>query len=229
LSSSAERQDQPFKEVQLPVRGARAIDQESAALARVLVKYPHIRWLIVKGVASFADESVPETCREYSIRASALYALSMLQAYVTSERFLSQSMNTQRGVRHQQEVAVPIENVPFLTPPLPPYDLVGRTDLLQSLKQRLFAGARIVPTALTGLPGVGKTTLALALAHDPEVLSHFRDGVLWASTGREADELSLLTLWEMALGILPQRDEENPFSSLSLSRTTLDISNVAHR
>lgn len=90
--------------------------------------------------------------------------------------------------------------VPFLAPPLPPYDLVGRDDLLQDVKQRLFAGDNLALSALNGLPGVGKTTVAVALAHDQEVLAHFQDGVLWAGLGREPDVLTILGTWAMALG-----------------------------
>src|SRR5690348_10624906 len=47
--------------------------------------------------------------------------------------------------------------------------LVGRASLLEQLKAYLCAGSNVVLTALHGLPGVGKTTLALALVADPEV------------------------------------------------------------
>src|SRR5947209_971249 len=47
--------------------------------------------------------------------------------------------------------------------------LVGRDDLLDHLKQRLFSHHNLVLTALNGLPGVGKTALAVALVHDNEV------------------------------------------------------------
>jgi tetratricopeptide (TPR) repeat protein len=98
----------------------------------------------------------------------------------------------QTGERH---------TVPFLAPPRPPYDLVGRDDLLCDLKQRLFAGGSLGLSALNGLPGVGKTALAIALVHDREVLDHFRDGVLWAGLGREGDAFALLGSWAIALGI----------------------------
>lgn len=46
--------------------------------------------------------------------------------------------------------------------------------------------------------GIGKTTLAKALAHD--MREHFSDGVLWATLGQEAKPLSLLSGWIQALG-----------------------------
>jgi tetratricopeptide (TPR) repeat protein len=92
-------------------------------------------------------------------------------------------------------------HVPFLAPPRPPYDLVGRDTLLHDLKRRLFSHDSLAHSALTGLPGVGKTALAVELAHDPDVLAHFYDGVLWASLGRQPDVLATLGMWGMALGV----------------------------
>ncbi len=90
--------------------------------------------------------------------------------------------------------------VPFLAPPRPLYKLVGRDELLRDLKQRLFAGSSLALSALKGLPGVGKTALAIELAYDPEVLKHFHDGVLWAGLGRQPNLFSHLTTWASALG-----------------------------
>ena len=87
-----------------------------------------------------------------------------------------------------------------LVPPSPPHRLVGLDDLRSNLKQRLFAGGNLA-LALIGLPGIGKTTLAIALANDPEVRQHFRDGVLWADLGRDGDVLGLLGTWGLVLGI----------------------------
>lgn len=85
-SSSAVRRDNPFQEIQVPVRGAVAIDMEGAAFGRVMQSYPTIPWLIVKGVSDYADVTKDDTYHTFAMRASALYALSVLQAYVTSER-----------------------------------------------------------------------------------------------------------------------------------------------
>ncbi|GHO43317.1 tetratricopeptide repeat protein [Ktedonospora formicarum] len=56
-------------------------------------------------------------------------------------------------------------------------------------------------TALNGLPGVGKTTLSIALAHDREVRAHFRDGILWAGIGPNPNVPGLLSRWGTLLGI----------------------------
>src|SRR5262249_22974519 len=55
--------------------------------------------------------------------------------------------------------------------------------------------------ALYGLPGVGKTTLAVALAHDHTIQDHFEDGILWAGLGPHPDTVALLSHWGALLGV----------------------------
>src|SRR5260370_13553520 len=88
--------------------------------------------------------------------------------------------------------------------PLPPSGnarLVGRDELLAGLKQHLSAEAQPTLVALNGLPGVGKTALAIDLAYDPEVRACFQDGVLWAGLGPQPDVLEFLGRWGALLGI----------------------------
>ena len=54
-------------------------------------------------------------------------------------------------------------------------------------------------SAIYGLGGIGKSTLAAALAHDPEVQAHFPDGIFWATLGQQPDILSFLSTWIQAL------------------------------
>ena len=79
--------------------------------------------------------------------------------------------------------------------------LVGREHLLSQVKQRLWEGENFAPTALYGLPGMGKTSLAIALATDETLRERFRDGILWAGLGQEPDVLSHLIRWGTLLGI----------------------------
>lgn len=92
-------------------------------------------------------------------------------------------------------------------PPMPAL-MIGRDSDLAKLKQRVGIGAPDqqvgsikVLTAMRGWPGVGKTTLAAALAHDPEVSAHFPDGVLWASLGQQPNLFAELGNWGRALGV----------------------------
>jgi len=54
---------------------------------------------------------------------------------------------------------------------------------------------------LNGLPGVGKTTLAVAVAHDPEIRAQFPNGVLWAPLGTAPDIFGQLRRWAALLGL----------------------------
>jgi tetratricopeptide (TPR) repeat protein/transcriptional regulator with XRE-family HTH domain len=79
--------------------------------------------------------------------------------------------------------------------------LVGRAALLAQIKAQLFAGKTLALSALGGLPGVGKTALAVALSLDASVQAHFADGILWAGLGPQPDRLGLLTHWGTLLGV----------------------------
>lgn len=105
------------------------------------------------------------------------------------------------GLLDKIRVAPSTPQLTFAVPPRPPYKLVGRDELLRQLKRQLIAGKTVAISALNGLPGVGKTALAIALAHDPEMTAHFRDGVLWVGLGQQPDLLALLGAWGKALGM----------------------------
>jgi len=77
--------------------------------------------------------------------------------------------------------------------------LVGRMQLLAKLKQSVRA--KVPMLALNGLPGVGKTALAVALALDPEIQTHFPDGILWAGLGPTPNILGTLSRWGTLLDV----------------------------
>ena len=79
--------------------------------------------------------------------------------------------------------------------------LVGRENVFQVLKQHLLTYTGSL--AISGLPGVGKTALALALTADETIRAHFRDGILWAGLGPEPDTFRLLSRWGALLGLAP--------------------------
>lgn len=90
--------------------------------------------------------------------------------------------------------------------PAPPRLFIGRDEAMCDLKARLIVKstqetpATQILTAVRGWPGVGKTTLAAALAHDAEIWSAFPDGILWTSLGQSPNLLTELAAWGYAVG-----------------------------
>ncbi len=94
--------------------------------------------------------------------------------------------------------------VPMMAPE-PPEDFVLRPREFDALKQQLLDAkddAVAITAALRGAGGYGKTTLAQALAHDPDIQDAYFDGVLWVELGEQgggrvlaeiADLVKLLT------------------------------------
>src|SRR5579875_3675300 len=83
----------------------------------------------------------------------------------------------------------------------PPRRLIGRTVLMRQIRQQLCTAAPVERLALHGLPGVGKTALAIALVHDRELQEQFRDGILWVGLGPQPNIPALLGRWGALLGI----------------------------
>ncbi len=101
---------------------------------------------------------------------------------------------------HQEELVY--EALYDLAIPLPAFGLpfIGRSGALTQLRERLLQQQVVALSALNGLPGVGKTALAVALAHDPVVRQEFRDGILWAALGSSPKVQEILSRWGTLLG-----------------------------
>lgn len=103
-------------------------------------------------------------------------------------------------------------------PPLPAV-IVGREAAMDDIKGRLGIGedkgSPTEPhpvTVIQGWPGVGKSTLIAALAHDLDITRTFADGVLWASLGERPSLSGELMAWAGALNLVepgktPDQDE----------------------
>jgi tetratricopeptide (TPR) repeat protein len=180
------RADDPFKEVQVPVRGTVAIDMEGAAFGLITSRHPLIPWLVVKGVSDYADGAKSDAYHGYAARASALYALSFIWAYVTNER-----LPRDRLFRSSQEGLSGAWHVPYARNPY----FTGRDDVLNQLQQHLSPEgqndlAKIRRTALTqpraikGLGGIGKTQIAVEFAYRSRDLKRYTH-TLWVNAASE--------------------------------------------
>ena len=93
---------------------------------------------------------------------------------------------------------------PFQAPPLKP-NFVPRPEIVSALKTRLLREEYIPQDSLRviaayGLAASGKSVMAAAIAHDPDIIQRFSDGVLWATLGHEPPLAELLGGWVQALG-----------------------------
>ena len=89
-------------------------------------------------------------------------------------------------------------------PPRSQLLMIGRSRAMTEIRNRLTgvgAPRRLDRTVVRGLPGVGKSTLANAVAHDWELGRAFSDGVLWASLTQNPDTMSQLGAWGNGMGI----------------------------
>lgn len=96
------------------------------------------------------------------------------------------------------------KRMPMMAPE-PPADFVSRPKEFEALKRQLLdarGDAVAITAALRGAGGYGKTTLAKALAHDPDIQDAYFDGILWVELGEQggarvltliADIVALLT------------------------------------
>ena len=116
--------------------------------------------------------------------------------------------NTKKEVSSDLQRTLAAAVFPIVDPAIPASlgmaaRLVGRESLFAKVKQQLVGEQRTV-IALQGLPGMGKTSLAVALTADQALRNHFHAGILWAGLGQEPDVLGQLVRWGKLLGVTPK-------------------------
>lgn len=100
----------------------------------------------------------------------------------------------------------------FMSPPLPPQGIVGRKKIISDLLERLVsesAEQRSNALGLLGFGGIGKTSIAISIAHQPAIRRQFPDGVFWAALGPQPQTRYLLEKWgkEVGLELILERSE----------------------
>ena len=112
--------------------------------------------------------------------------------------------------------------------PTPRTRLIGRDDE-QATARGALLDAAVPLLTLTGTGGVGKTRLALAVAHD--VAERFTDGVIWVDLSPVSDPLLVPDMVMAALELAPRADEplaDQLVRILRLRQTLLLLDNCEH-
>jgi len=132
--------------------------------------------------------------------------LELLQEYISFDDFgeLETDKPSETSTTQQQPVpTTTFRKGPFQAPPLPQF-FVERPEHLDAVKAPMLPESQtpgtLVVSAIYGLGGIGKSVLASALAHHPEIQDRYCDGILWATLGQNPDLLPLLSDWIQALG-----------------------------
>src|SRR4051794_802325 len=108
--------------------------------------------------------------------------------------------------------------------PLLPDRFFDRREELAALKANLQGSSQVGRRPLAGLQGtggVGKSVLAAAICHDPEVRSWFPDGIYWVALGEDPDVLAAQQGLARSLG------EDSTFSTLGEGYAALRASFAA--
>lgn len=127
------------------------------------------------------------------------YREKLCALFEKSARELGFARNVQESAVFDIQAPVIDPAIPFRFSTTPLF--VGRDQLLITLQEHLCSQESSQTLALSGLPGVGKTALVAALANTAKVKEFFRDGILWASLGLQANVLAVLSRWGKLLGL----------------------------
>jgi tetratricopeptide (TPR) repeat protein len=119
-----------------------------------------------------------------------------------------------RGRHEEASGSSPRQLLPSLriAPPHPVPTLIGRAKTMDLVRKAVVTRGCCGHFALHGMPGIGKTAIALAIAYDEAILRQFDSNVIWVGLGRKPDLLSHLATIGESLGI--SRDEMTALSSV---------------
>ncbi|HEY76402.1 MAG TPA: hypothetical protein G4O00_09510 [Thermoflexia bacterium] len=114
--------------------------------------------------------------------------------------------------------ALPLFNVPDL-----PEHYVPREEDLARVRRMLLdgRGEAVGIVGVRGMGGIGKSVLAAALAHDPQVRAAFPHGVVWLPLGREPDLVARQE--DLALALTGRHERfRDPIQGRALLRTLVE-------
>ncbi|MDY0129501.1 MAG: DUF4062 domain-containing protein, partial [Methanosarcina vacuolata] len=142
-----------------------------------------------------------EKIRDLRAEFSKKYMVSFFKSADELARLVSAAIYKWKN-ESKNSFSEPIHIAPIQVPALT--ESFVELPVMQEIKSHLLNGSNsqgiLAITAIQGLGGIGKTTLAKIIAHDKEVQSYFSNGILWVTLGQEPDKLSLLNGWIKELG-----------------------------
>lgn len=126
---------------------------------------------------------------------SAFYRRRLIRAFGMSAEELGFGPRAETGQTAQEaeifDLMIPSARLP----------LVGREEQMQQLRDALCQADTEQLITLTGMPGVGKTALAVAVTLDDVVGEHLPDVMLWVGLGPSPNLEALLSRWGTLLGL----------------------------
>ena len=204
-----------LREVREGMHGKTEVGEMEAAGLVEACRRTCVPWLVVRGISDFGDELKDDQFHGFAARAAATALVDFIQWGLdlgpgpAVESLGDDAKALLRPTAAPPVIGSAVTNAvrdPFI--PATPDQVFGRTEAMRELKRRLgVAGAAGAPalqaqvlTAVRGMAGVGKTTLAAHLAADAEVMSLFQGGVLWAALGETPQVDAELARWGAVLG-----------------------------
>ncbi len=162
-----------FEEIKAIRRDVLAIDMEAYAIG-LLAHHKEIPWVVAKGVQDYADDQKNDRYRAFAAHASACFLIEFFHRYLKIE-------SEKKHILACPEEGLPEKhNIPFQRPSST--ELVSRDELIASLTDNFITAhqddfSRFSAVALSGIPGVGKTTVALEIAY--RLGRRYPAGVFW--------------------------------------------------
>ena len=172
-------------------------------------RQPDLQAVTERFIPALGLQDDPQTAA-HLIEQAALARGERPPASVTFQRTIQLSVQDEHG---QAQLAEPIHALPS-----PPTELIGRAAAINQLCKRLLGhGGRLL--TLLGPPGIGKTTLALAVA--AQLQNHYQDGAVFVPLAAVSDPTLMAATILAAVGSTDLNPPQNKLITFLRRKTML--------